>query len=257
MPLDSEGLTAIHHAAFFRHLQDLRDLLEDGVDVDLRDAYESTPLGYAANQNWVAGVGLLLEHGARINVHDCVGNTPLHITTSVEIANSLIRAGAEIDAINDRGATPLHLASKANSIEVVKLLIQGKADVHRRDRGGRTPLHYAQGNEMVTLLLAAGSKINEQDNLRETPLLRVVSAGFVQAAESLIENGADVNLSDVRRRTPLLEATNMGLSDLVLKLLEAGADCEFRNGEGKNAHQVAAERGDAKIGRVLAEHCPR
>ena len=63
--------------------------------------------------------------------------------SNVEEARALLNAGASVNAVDDRGRTPLHLAEArhAGSFDLDRLLIEGGAKLGARDVTGRTPLH--------------------------------------------------------------------------------------------------------------------
>ena len=60
--------------------------------------------------------------------------------------------GADVEAKNDAGWTPLHEASYRNHIAIAKLLLDTGADLEAKDNGGRTPLDMARSDEMKDLL---------------------------------------------------------------------------------------------------------
>ena len=86
-----------------------------------------------------------------------VGDTALHLAAAalrLDEARLLLRAGADPNAANRRGATPLHYAcdprpgsaivwSRESQAELIRLLADRGADLERPDRGGATPLHRA------------------------------------------------------------------------------------------------------------------
>ncbi len=93
---------------------------------------------------------LLIREGANVNAKDEYGRTPLMLAAqnhSVAIVELLIDKGAEVDARDNDDRTPLlhaaKTASDANAPEVVKLLIDKGADVHARTKGNWTALRCA------------------------------------------------------------------------------------------------------------------
>ena len=72
----------------------------------------------------------------------------------------LISLGADVDALSDSNATPLHQAVRQNRPEAVELLIRSNADLNNRNKSGHTPLDYATANgwdALARLLQSAGA----------------------------------------------------------------------------------------------------
>lgn len=87
--------------------------LENGIDLNVKNQYNYTPLLAAARYNNKEVVKFLLEKGADINAQDIVCDTALHIASKQghkEIAVMLIEKGTDINAKNENGKTPLDLA---------------------------------------------------------------------------------------------------------------------------------------------------
>jgi len=89
---------------------------------------------------------------------------------------------------------PLHLAAK-NRTEAVKTLITAGADVNARNNNGETPLHCAvyEGShkkEAIKILIAAGADVNMKGNDGITPLQMAIKEDNPEIAEILREAGA-------------------------------------------------------------------
>ena len=101
------------------------------------------------------------------------GDTPLHLAAAglrYDAASALLVAGAPVNAVNRRGAAPLHYAcdprpqsptwDPATQRRIIELLVSAGAAVDQTDRGGVTPLHRAvraRSPAAVAALLSAGA----------------------------------------------------------------------------------------------------
>ena len=77
------------------------------------------------------------------------GLTPLSwavFAGKVEIAEQLIKAGADVEGKNKDDTTPLHQAAFMGQSEIARILLQNGADVDAREDNGETPLNYAQAD---------------------------------------------------------------------------------------------------------------
>jgi ankyrin repeat protein len=91
----------------------------------------------------------------------------------IEAVKQHLAAGADVNAKDEEGLTPLHLAASWGHKEVAELLIGKCADVNAKDIDGWTPLHDAAATghkEITELLIAEGADVNETDGSGETPL---------------------------------------------------------------------------------------
>jgi beta-lactamase regulating signal transducer with metallopeptidase domain len=145
----------------------MKQLLEDGVDVNLVATGDGTALIGAARAGQTQMVEFLLNENADPNVAARGDGSPLIAAAAagqVEIATMLLDAGAERDEIVPGDENPLMQAAWNGHPDVVRLLLDRGADFNARtwaDGELRTPLRLARrsGNaEVVQMLLAAGAK---------------------------------------------------------------------------------------------------
>jgi uncharacterized protein len=123
----------------------------------------ATPLLRAAKAADVTAVRLLLAHGANPNLPNIQGVTPIMAAAGLgsneidtrgrfktqpdQIASIdlLVKAGADINAHDNRGQTALHGAALFGYDDVIKDLVAHNADVNAKDQKGMTPLDSAMG----------------------------------------------------------------------------------------------------------------
>jgi ankyrin repeat protein len=123
----------------------------------------STPLLRAARAADVPAINLLLAHGARTDLPQIAGITPLLAAAGVgasgvdtrgtlrtepqmvETLQLLLAAGSKVNEVDSQGRTALHGAAQGGRDEIVKLLAAKGADLQVKDARGFTPLEYAQG----------------------------------------------------------------------------------------------------------------
>lgn len=120
-------------------LESARVLIENGADVNARADNEATPLHNAAFYNNLAGAELLISNGANINAGALTDEgTPLHSSVAngdhAEMAQLLVKHGADLNAKDVRGQTPLEMAERKGKVNSVHYLR------NKRDEALRNPL---------------------------------------------------------------------------------------------------------------------
>lgn len=104
------------------------------------------------------GKSISANRGA-VNARNELGSTPLHIAAGISVpdmARLLIDQGAAINVKDNRGATPLHIAAYAGQKANLDLLLARGADVHAKDNQGKTARDYAEtavNREISAILL--------------------------------------------------------------------------------------------------------
>jgi ankyrin repeat protein len=229
-------------------------LLEAGADPNLSGSF-GYPLLEAVIVQRVDLVELLLRFGARADIkNEFDGNTALHyaaLNNNAEIGELLIKAGADVNAVNADKETPLHYAANENSLALAELLLKAGAKTDVLDQNELTPLYYAVTQEesaLAELLLKAGAKVNVQEKGRATYLHYAARVEDLILAEGLIKAGAQVNALDEDDSTPLHYAIRNEDRKMVKLLLEAGAKVTIQDKAGYTALDYARSMwGDAWI----------
>jgi ankyrin repeat protein len=150
----------------------------------------------------------------------------------------LLEAGADIEAENEAGLTPLIVAANAGRPDVVSLLIENGVAVDACTKDGFTALMVAAAMghaEVARLLLLTGADADLQNVYGWTALMNAVWRGNARPARLLIEAGADVDLQAGDGRTALIIAAQGGNSEMMKLLIGAGADINLWDASGCTA----------------------
>ncbi|MFC1795296.1 ankyrin repeat domain-containing protein, partial [Planctomycetota bacterium] len=154
------------------------------------------PLIQAVTTDNIEQVKLLLSEGADVNIKPKNGQTPLLLACQrgkEEVVQLLIAKGADINTKNNYGQTPLHYLARQGSTDTAELIIAKGADVNAKDKWVWTPLHYAcwrNRKEIVELLLAKGADINAREEESKTPMAIAEELGNTEIVELLRKHGA-------------------------------------------------------------------
>jgi len=221
-----------------------------------RDKYGRTPLHYAAYCGNVVAVKRLLRSGANPNAADEIGQTPLHMANRFDVATILLKHGADpnIKTKHD-GRTPLHYAAADGYLTIVSILLKYGAIVDVKDNYGKTPLYLATNNahtDVVSYLLKKRANPNTQDEKwNKTPLHLASYNNEIIIAKLLLRYGADPNIRDVFRKTPLHYARGHELATL---LIRSGADPNARDVYDRTPLHYAVEERNIDVIKALLRH---
>ena len=183
-------------------------------------------------------------------IHEAVQAGDLARVTSV-----VERDPGQVNARDEGGRTPLHLAARGTSAEVLALLVARGADLGALDADGIAPLHVLaqRGNaDGIRLLLDRGAAVEvKAPNLR-TPLHFAALGRQAGVLGLLVERKADLESPDDRGRTPLISAAReMAGPEVVRTLLDLGARIDAADRSGDTALALAAWRGSAEVVSLL------
>jgi ankyrin repeat protein len=259
------GQTALMWASARRHPQMMELLISHGADVNARSVWRNwerhvtaesrakrtnagglTPLMYAARENCLECVNVLLKHHVDVDLPDPDGVAPVSIAimnTNWDLAKRLIEAGADVSQWDMYGQGPLY-AAVVNSAPRPPSLFGPAIVPNPLD-----PPNKATGKDIVALLLDKGANPNMQLFYRPagrtaggaargaTPLMAAASEDDVDLVKLLLAHGADPKLYQADNQTPIMAAlggrgvfggggaANPQAATEVLKLLhDAGTD---------------------------------
>jgi truncated hemoglobin YjbI len=139
-----------------------------------------------------------------------------------------------------RGQTLLHDAALVSEAELAAVLIRSGADPEAREAEGHTPLYRASTGDVARVLLAAGATADVASGpTRGTPLHQAARRGYVSVAEALLNHGAAIDARDAKGQTPLRRAVNCRQLQIVQLLVQRGADCHAADHRGVTPLDVA------------------
>lgn len=139
----------------------------------------------------------LLEAGADPAAMNDRGETALHESLECGALNTavLLMPHTPIGLTSRYGETPLHIASRKNYADIVAKLLKHGENPSIQDAGGNTPLHLASArgfHETVSLLVTSPLAQLERSNNDDLTALQVAAeSGFVNAVKLLLKAGAD------------------------------------------------------------------
>ncbi len=238
--LAGDSATPLADALQQQDLQQVRQLLDQHIDVNAPQIDGMTPLHWAVYHDDVRTTKLLLSADANPNAENRYGVPPLALACTsgnATIVELLLAAGANASAKLRGGETMLMTAARTGKLAPVQSLIARGCDVNARERRGQTALMWAAADghaEVVDALIRAGADYRAALESGFTPLFFAVRNGHVAVVQRLLSTGIDVNETLHTEKatgkgprsgtSPLLLAVENGHFDLAIGLLEAGAE---------------------------------
>lgn len=202
-------------------------LVEHGVNLEAKDPKGQTALLKAAGkkQNCTARVKTLIGHGANVHARDISGQTVLHLVCSSSdgTLRHLLELGADANAEDERGETPLNYAVRQEDNAKFKLLLDFGAVPGERSAAPLTEAAVSDNEELVDLLLRMGSDPNLLGNSGMSALSSATQRKHKEVVMALLGAGADPNLRDKSNVAPLSRAIMSKDKEIAQLLIEAGA----------------------------------
>jgi uncharacterized protein len=200
-----------------------------------------------------------------------VPSTPMPtVEDEAATATVLLTNGAEIEARDQQGATPLIEAAMFGNTQVVRVLLDNGADVGAKDNSGETALIAAACEcasidmpatlDSLKLLVERRADINARDKQRQTALMAAALAGQTGNVRYLLDSGAELDIKDNWGNTALLLAAGAGeynavgvveTTEVVKLLLARGANPRVTNRHGDDAIALARKSHRYRIVSIL------
>jgi hypothetical protein len=142
--------------------------------------------------------------------------------------------------LGSRDQTLLHDAALAGDAELAAVLIRAGADPDAKEQEGHTPLYRASTGEVARVLLAAGASVDVPSGpTRGTPLHQAARRGYGSVATALLDQGANIDARDSKGQTPLHRAVNCRKLQVVHLLVRRGANPHAEDNRGVTPLDVA------------------
>jgi ankyrin repeat protein len=197
----------------------------------------------------------LLAKGANVNARDDYGNTPIIFASEqghLQSVELLLRAGADVNARTSFNLlSALMLAARHGYLEIVKILHERGGEVEVQNLAGYTPLmEAAEGGhtQIVEALLEMGANVNAKGNLRgRTALMIAVSKGYIDIVKLLLKHNAEVNLHEKAEYKVRGIRNFVGVGRDTMPMLEPAMDEDALARLGRTALMEAALLGHHEI----------
>jgi ankyrin repeat protein len=192
-------------------------------------------LHHAAAKGGASAIARLVKEGEKLEIQDAKSRTPLIVAAffgRYEAARTLLKLGANPNALDADRYDIVTIASVNNDIEMLKIALEGggnpRAVTSRYDGTALIAAAHLGHAEVVRLLIAAEAPLDHVNNLGWTALMESIVLGnggknHTDTLRVLVEAGADVNIADRQGVTPLAHARRRGYAEMVRILEAAGA----------------------------------
>jgi ankyrin repeat protein len=213
-----DAYTQLQLAASRGEIELIKEILDQGADVNETNKHHKTALMLAAGNGRLEATKLLLERNASINAQ-------------------------EID-----GMTALMMAASDGKYETVKLLVDNGADINITNNYGATAITNAaffNHPESVRAILSSKQKLKTDTS--ENALLISAGLGLDNIIKMFLDYGVDVNARGKNGRTPLMAAVEFNHLNTVKLLLENKANPKAKDTEGESIMDIAKDKGNKDI----------
>lgn len=252
-------------------INDVKELINAGVNINATNRYGDTPLLLAISEFHEDIAQILINHGADVNIPDPYGNTALTEASMygyTDIVCLLLDAGADTNSHDADGNTPLMNAVGHGHKDIICLLLNVGVFTDDLNRSliiasekeykdiltceRLCPVTQSLANGYISqILIDAYPNIDGIDQDGDTALTLVSDRGYKNTVKLLLDAGANINSTNVSGDTPLACASLNGHIDVVKILLDRGADPKISDLYGNTALTGAAMYGHKDIIQLL------
>ncbi|EGG19805.1 hypothetical protein DFA_06907 [Cavenderia fasciculata] len=242
----------------------IKETLEDATKrerlINQHDANGRTALHFACHSGSQVTFNLLLENGANIDAIDFSGYTPLMLAIKLShthLALELIARKCNLDVVSKEGFTALHLAVLSKDTQVVKRLVEANCKISTEKTVAGSVLHSACGVskeslQIIDILVKKEPKLLESlDENDMTPLHLACAYGNTLLALELIKLGANVNAVAREGVTPLHICVDSENIVLIKAMVDKGVVLKM-DADGETPRVMAVKKKNKTLEEMLA-----
>ncbi len=201
-----------------------------------------------------------IDMGADVKVKEYVNSNDYNISVlhtaclkdDLDTVKMLVENGAEVDAIDGKGRTPLFIACAAGNVGIVKYLFENGASItYREPNKGAYPIHeacYWDNSEVVSYLLGVGINKNLKDFAGQTPFKYAVRGENLDIIKIIVGSGAEIDNKGLDGQSVF-----HGIEDIeiVKYLVSIGLDPWMKNKNGFTPLDIAVNAGNDDVAEYL------
>ena len=249
------GLTMLHHACMRNHSRVVEFFLSQCPLVNMKSIRGDTPLHLACGDP--KQIRLLIAAGADVNAENALGITPLMyaICEGEKSVQLLLGQGALPNAKTKSGVTTLEIALEENDVNVVQLLVDFSVDVNQPTSQDTLPISHAISghcDEVFDILLDRANLELRSPSAGTFPLHEAVMAGSLKYTKSLLDKGVRPDVL-VDSFSSVSIAIDEGYDEIAKVLLLNGASARIASKAGTTSLHKASSAGFLEICEMLLD----
>lgn len=249
------GYTMLSFAAECGNLGIVKFLTQKGADIHVKNSNGSVALHIAANYGYKRIVEHFLNSGLCVDVRDNDNCTPLHYLVG-KYHNQLqpVKSPRLFGTVFDNFKREIFPTSNDGDLEAARFLFSRGADLEATNNDGYTPLLLAARHsfkDICKFLIKSGAKVDVSDKSCSTVLHYASYSGWIKIVRALVEKGCEIDAKNAFGNTPLFLAVQHLHNNVIEFFLELGADFEYCDGNGWSLLHKASFYGWLTIAQIV------